>query len=34
MLQIYGEMFGLDFQHVVNADVWHEDVKLFAFGTK
>jgi metallopeptidase MepB len=30
MLQIYGEMFGLDFQPVVNADVWHEDVKLFA----
>jgi metallopeptidase MepB len=34
MLQIYGEMFGLDFQHVVNADVWHEDVKLFAVWDK
>ena len=34
MLQIYGEMFGLDFQHVVNANVWHEDVKLFAVWDK
>jgi metallopeptidase MepB len=30
MLHIYGEMFGLDFQPVVNANVWHEEVKLFA----
>ena len=30
MLRIYGEMFGLDFQPVVNADVWDEDVELFA----
>jgi metallopeptidase MepB len=30
MLQLYGEMFGLDFQPVVGANVWHKDVKLFA----
>jgi hypothetical protein len=29
MLQIYGEMFGLDFQHVVNADVWHEVISTW-----
>lgn len=30
MLKLYGEMFGLDFQLVANANVWHEDVMLFA----